>query len=197
MKIKSLIALSAVLIIVAIIVILLQRRYIHQEKKVISNLKENEKLLEDNLFKQYQSEGILLVPETQLFFMKDTCLLTDIVKKGTKLIFRFTELSCMKCVDEEIAFIRASMNYINMEDIVILCTFEHMRDAFLFKTINNFSDISVYLIKENALGIPLEKDQTSYFFTLDSNLITRNIFIPDAYNTSLLKRYFREINKLL
>ena len=77
--------------------------------------------------------------------------LNKILGATSKLVFRFSEFSCNTCIDREIANLKQVASNIGKENIIILATYNSIRDLAVFKRINHL-DLPIYNIPQNVFS---------------------------------------------
>lgn len=138
-----------------------------------NSLIENDhiRFINNNLF--LNKEKHVLKNET------DSISLSTLINKfGKILVFRYSELNCMMCVDQELVELR-KMIHENKMKIIIITTYGEMHDLFLFKRTNQLVDVDIYNIMEPFTNISIEKNNIPYYFVLDSDFILKDLFIPN------------------
>lgn len=104
-----------------------------------------------------------------------TCKLTEKLNRK-KLIFRYSELQCNVCIEQQIASLKKYKNKIGTDNILILADYSNFRNLIVFKRINSL-DIPIYNLSKK---MPLERERINipYFFIADNTLIAKDYFIP-------------------
>ena len=113
------------------------------------------------------------------------------VFKNKQVVLRYSVLNCGDCIDAETAILASMKDRISGE-IVIITYFEKIRGLiFDYKKLEKLGlkDIPIYLLVDNKLGIPLEKQNLPYYFNIDSNLNMSNFFIPIKEKPRLSNSY--------
>lgn len=140
-----------------------------QTQSLIIN--EHIRFINNNL--NFKKEKFLFKNET------DSISLSALVTKHDKLlVFRYSELNCMVCVDQELLELRKKISE-NKLKIIIITTYGEMHDLFLFKRTNQLIDVDIYNLKESFVNLPIEKNNIPYYFVLDSSFILKDLFIPN------------------
>jgi hypothetical protein len=150
--------------------------------------------LDRNVKIGFQNECIRFQPNIQL---KDEngkyILLSSLVKKGKKLIFRFSETSCCSCLDQ-LKMILNSNRYNLKNEIIYISDYSDTKRITFFRTLLNIN-CCIYSI--NDLGLPIEKEKIPYLFILDEDMISKLFFIPTYGNQKLTENYMNNINSSL
>src|SRR5699024_1686224 len=97
---------------------------------------------------------------------EDTTTIESLVGGTPKLVFRYSELNCMQCVDQEVANIKSLAQEIGKEHIIIAATYDSIRDLFLFKRINNL-EFPVYKLPDEGFRLPLDQATVPFLFMID------------------------------
>jgi len=131
---------------------------------------------EVNLFNQFLSDAKTLEPDITLKndLLQDV-LLSDIINEPT-LVFRFSELHCEICIDQEVKKLNEYFPKLKNRAI-ILTTYNNTRDFNIFRRLNQVK-MPVYKLEKN-LNLDIEEAYIPYLFVLDSNLKIHHLFVPD------------------
>lgn len=113
-------------------------------------------------------------------------LLKDILP-FPKLIFRYSELHCDVCVDQQIKTLKLFKEKIGSDNIIVLANYELLKNLILFKRLNAL-DIPVYKLS-GRMNLELEENDTPYFFILDKNNVANDFFIPIKEINNYTYRY--------
>ncbi len=173
-------------------------------QKVKSNHKngsfrDKELLLEevrDNIYRN-QVFDFQLINQNTLFYdpvSLQKISVFDVIDNSVKLVLRVSSDGCEECNDRLINQLIEISEYIGSKSIVILTDFSYPRQMGIFVREHNI-DFRVYSIPKFDLGKELDK-YTPYFFTLNGDLIMRNLFFPFHINESLNKDYLLGIAKV-
>jgi len=166
------------------------------EQKLESSKSNINSLLGDDYIR-FQNYNLPIDKQLNIYSEQDTISFADLVEKYKELlIFRYSEVNCMACVEKEIVNLR---DFIDRNDIklVVIASYTNDRDLFLFKRVNKIPKYIIYNIKEGALNLPVENINLPYYFILDSNYKANNLFVPDKnfperslkYLNSVVKKY--------
>jgi hypothetical protein len=162
----------------------------------------NYKILEDQTI-QYNNEATVISENIILEDEKGKKIpLKGIYKNKTILVLRYSELNCQECVNKQVKALKDFAKEVGEDNILLIASYRERRNLYLFKRMNQIH-FNVYNIKEDGLGMNLEKLSIPYFFVLDHNNIASLVFIPTKEFESLLKsylsviknRYFKNIKK--
>lgn len=126
---------------------------------------------------------------------KDTLLLSSLLTHP-KLIYRFSELHCDSCILHEFKNLRKyiTAKKLKLNDVIIICYYENVRNLKIFKRINKLQDFQIYNLKNNNLNLlEIEKAQTPYFFMINSQLRISNTFIPIKKDNKRTDNYFKKV----
>ncbi len=136
----------------------------------------------------------LKVKNNKLLFYNDTIFLSELCCNHTCLIFRFSLFNCSMCVNSVLEKIKDIFpNYKDNTKIVFMYDSVNGRI-----TENMFGKMPYMSLKEDILGIPMEKINIPYMFILDSTLVVKQFFVPeksmpeltDTYLNIIKARYF-------
>lgn len=194
------ILLSMILLNVLLIIILIYSRFFWNNSEVRlrsinSNLNmemiyQNQK---KNLTYQVISDDAKLKGELRIQNENDSFSnLNSIVSKPT-LILRYSELNCQSCVDIIISSLLSDSSF-NVNNTLLLGYYREPTYLYQFKRVNRIN-FPIYNIKE--IGLPPDTLNMPYFFILDQNLTTHNVFIPEEGDTISIKHYLNFAAKKL
>jgi|AntAceMinimDraft_15_1070371.scaffolds.fasta_scaffold04292_6 hypothetical protein len=126
----------------------------------------------------------------------DSITFTNLIKQNKKLlVFRYSELNCMACIDKEVLNLKQFLKNSNVK-IIIIATYSSMRDLYLFKRINQIPKAKIYNIKNQQMGLPIEKNNIPYYFVAETNFVAGKFFVPNKLFPEYSQKYLSEINKL-
>lgn len=174
---------------------------IYSNKKVISLEKECSKYdlietqLENLKFKSVQEwkNGGHFLNDIMLYDMNDSITyLHNLVESDFKFIFKYTELSCVSCLN-------LINNYLSPElksKFTILTSYKEQRTLDVFARMNKIN-YPIYNLYEQKVNIPLDKTNVPYLFVLDNDLRVNYIFIPDKDFPEITTSYLNRISKLI
>lgn len=141
-----------------------------------------------------ESENVNLNPLLKLVDIKgDSILLSNIITKRS-IVLKYSVLNCGECVDSEFKVLEK--NNLNFSDeIIILTHYDRIRGLITayrkLEKMGLTKKIKLFMIPDNELGVPLDKYNTPYYFTIDENYQLNNIFIPDKDNSELSEFYLK------
>lgn len=120
---------------------------------------------------------------------EDTITLETLVGSSPKLVFHYSELNCMQCVDQEVGKIKKLAQKIGRENILIVATYDNIRDLFLFKRVNNL-ELPVYKLPDEGIGLPLEKANVPFLFIIDEEFKSKLVFVPEKTLPAMSEKYY-------
>ena len=157
---------------------------------------DSHKEAQSRSFHQLNSENtkldstILLVDTSTL----DTVSMSSILSFTKTIVFRYSELDCMACVDSVLIKLKDPKAQIDGKDVVILTHYSKLRNLVLFARTNKI-DFPIYGIVGNKLGIPAEKLKIPYLFVTDSQLSADLVFVPDKRYSHETENYLKIVKK--
>jgi hypothetical protein len=119
---------------------------------------------------------------------KDTLTLQQLVGTMPKLVFRYSELNCMSCVDHLIPKIKKIAQVIGKKNIIIAATYHSIRDLYLFKRLNGVK-MPVYKLPTSGFGLPIGKVNLPFLFVIDPQFQTKLLFVPDKTLPVMSQQY--------
>jgi len=142
---------------------------------------------------QLQSEDIHLVSSLMIKNeLGQPASLSSLIGGGKKLVFRFSENYCQMCVDKEIQNLKTIAPKIGTKNILLFSDYKHPNGARIYRQ-NKQLPFNVYTLAENGLAIPIEKEETPFYFIMDSSLTAKCLFIPSTESQSLSQYYLNVI----
>lgn len=120
--------------------------------------------------------------------------ITDLINKPT-YIYHFDETNCELCVENFVPFISQLFKKLGNKRIIILGSFEKSENLFLrLKRFEELKEISAYnIISSNLKETEIGKINKPYIFELDSNFISKKVFIPEKELPYLSQIYCNNI----
>ena len=117
----------------------------------------------------------------------------ELLNGSHKIIFRYSELNCNLCIEEEIQILQKYINDIGFDNILFFSTYNSTRDLFLFKRINQLQNYRIYNLKEEQLNIPIDRLNIPYVFLIDSsgNIVMLNI--PEETKPEFSEQFYNVI----
>lgn len=158
----------------------------------IENLNKKAKIqIENNFFSL--DKGIKLIN-----LRGDTLKLEDVISDKT-LVFRYSMLNCGACIQKEFE----NIIYTNFDrelqkkNIIFIAFYQELRD--LIVTYRSLKlDIPIYIVSNNELGMPIEKNNNiPFYFAINENLKVNYVFIPERDKDELTLQYLKSIKNYL
>jgi len=136
-------------------------------------------MLLNNIYFQQESEGAVMDGSLQIESESGEVFCLAELTSGKPLLFlRYSHLNCNLCVDHSLNYLKSIGDSIGPENVVILASYNTMRELALFKRVNQIR-FPVYRIADNSLGIPAEKYSFPYIFMTNKSLTVTHFHIPD------------------
>lgn len=140
-----------------------------------------------------------LNPQKVISLNGDSVLLSDLLS-DSRLIFRFSFLSCISCFDKELDIIISEIkNLSRLQNNIIILISDYNLESFIEtkkKLVLANSDIPIFGINPGNFCIPLEESSIPYYFTIDSSLIINDVFIPMKEFPKLTLDYLKTLNEV-
>lgn len=111
-------------------------------------------------------------------FDSDEVTISELDLKKPKIVFRFSDLSCESCINQEISNLNALAKEIGKENIIFLGSFANIRKAISFSKVNTLENSNFYFINYGALGSNLEREHLPFVFILDQSMRINTPFFP-------------------
>lgn len=136
-----------------------------------------------------------IAPDIYCAYRNGTILLSELVKNGPILIYRYSDINCSSCVDSELY----NLNYffkLLKNRVILLCSYEYESALNDFKQQNRLS-YPVYNIKFKIF--PWEEDlhDRPYYFVLHPDMRVSDFYIPEITYPKETKKYLTELKHLL
>lgn len=119
--------------------------------------------------------------------------ITELLNKSPKIIFRYSELNCQLCIEEEIKILLKYINDIGFDNILFFSTYNSTRDLFLFKRINQLQNFKIYNLKEEKLNIPIDSLNIPYVFLVDSSGNVVMLHIPEKTKPEFSEQFYNVV----
>ena len=153
-------------------------------------IKGYQEKFEQNIF----SENMIL----KSFVLQDTNdqkLVIDSLVLNTKLLYRFSEVSCRACVENDLEIIKQLGGIIGYDNILIISNFSSTTKSQAM--LMSMETKSPYYNYRGKLGVPMEKDsieEPAFFFLLDEKRRIRFAYRTDAAH-NFSSPYFKRIKQ--
>lgn len=163
----------------------------------VLKLKNNQITDAENIFKiEKQSENLHLNKEIGLVSINgDTISSGELFEKKNTIVLRYSELQCGDCVRSQIDVIQEVSRKIKGE-VILITYYENRRDMFIYyNDLKNrgLNNVSMYLLPNDNLEIPIDKIDRPYFFCVNSNLRLSNFYIPNKSKLELSESYIKSV----
>jgi len=154
----------------------------------IAILLSNQRLLSQNSYFKI-SRSLKLSKENG-----EEVVLSKLLDNEYKIVFRYSEFTCMDCIRKEMGNMKALSEKIGKNNILVLASFDNQRDFYINKRVNNI-DLPIYNIPLKSLDNTIENFNIPYIFILDKDCSVSNIFLPYRDMPHLTEEYFKDIIK--
>jgi hypothetical protein len=160
----------------------------------VQNIKDrmNNIMLDLSLIYEFDSEQIDY--NTIIYDEDENQLsLNQLIQDSPILVFKYSQLHCDVCIDEQISLLKGAEELINENKIILLTNYSSKNDLARFKRVNQLN-FKVFNLKNSELT---EIDKSfPYYFILDKSFSLKKFFIPIKGDTLLTKDYYKSIKKL-
>lgn len=112
-----------------------------------------------------------------------------------KFVIRYSKLSCIECVKNELLLLKNFIRDVGVENIIIITDYNDIAQLYRFKRINGIENITTYLSVNGSFDFINELYEIPYYFLLKKDLSIHSIFIPDKRFNNMTKRYFRLVKR--
>lgn len=135
------------------------------EDDIIDEIRKTEFFVEDAIF-----------PFDYIFTLEDSVNISEVVKKGKKLVFFFSEHQCMECIENELRKLNTLAEDIGTNSMLIVAHYSNYRNLELFLRAH---DVNIpYFTVNNKEGI-FNKIHKPIVFILDKNRLMNSVFSTD------------------
>jgi hypothetical protein len=138
----------------------------------------------------------LKAPEVKTTLHGDNDMfLSEIVKSGPILLFRYADINCNTCYESAIAEMKKTFSD-SVRYVAILCSYYAERDFHVFKKVNRIK-YPMYRVQADAFDWAIEDYSTPYYFVLHPDMKVSNIYVPSNSYPEKNKLYLESIKRLL
>lgn len=165
----------------------------YKNQVILKNSNELIETLTTNFILTYRANGIMIDSMLQLKTEKNKdILMKELVGEHSKLVFRYSQLHCNVCVDQEVKFLKDLIDEIGDENILILAHYDSFRNLSLFKRTNQVST-KVFNIKD--IKLPIEEYNIPYYFVVNKDLHISDVMIPTKYLPERTQSYLEFVKE--
>lgn len=172
--------------------------YLHGEQKGTdsSNLKKTviastDLRLADEL--AIRSEGLPLDSVDYIFDNHVAQSLKKVVANSCKLVFRFSELDCNTCIDEQFQLLKKFESEIGKNNIISWGSYSNERNLDILLSNNGLKLSSYFTPVSRDSKCLIEKANMPYYFLTDKQGVIRNVFVPLTNEPERTKIYLNEV----
>lgn len=168
-----------------------------KENKLINdslwNLKihNNDLLLTGELMIKLQNEklnNVLFSDENG-----DTTRLSDLISTYPKFIFKYSEVNCATCIDEQFKLIKEVEKKVGAHNIIIFTKYNSVRDLSKFIRTNKIEYRVLNMIDDK---LSINDSEVPYYFILDFHCIIKHPYIPVPHYSEPVLEYFSEVSNI-
>ncbi|HVU83441.1 MAG TPA: hypothetical protein VHC50_01280, partial [Puia sp.] len=105
--------------------------------------------------------------------------MADLIRKGAKIVLRYSELNCNVCVDSAIAYFTKFSRRIGEENVILLV--EYASSDYLAQLIrmNQIKLPNIYrIVNKEKFNVSVSAVDAPYLFVLDSSGVMKDVFYP-------------------
>jgi hypothetical protein len=124
----------------------------------------------------------------------DMIKLGNLINKENMLVVYHSQLNCDACVEFQINMVKEYLDKIGKYNILFITAYSNLRNLLLFNKIYSMG-CPIYAIEDNTLQIPIEEENEPFFFEIDKNMRTNQVFIPRREIPDLTKKYLGMMSK--
>jgi len=118
-----------------------------------------------------------------------THFLKAYIGNGKKIVFRYSQLNCQSCVDQEIGYVKKIIAFLGQENIIIITSYTNRKDLVNFLKVNQLSK-NILLMEKNQLLYENEPN-APYLLVLDSEMKVLFSFFPDKSFPKISDIFYR------
>ncbi|MFA9189560.1 hypothetical protein [Flavobacterium magnesitis] len=166
------------------------------EKKINekdNTIKDRETFYQNIILATKRNENLKLAENLRLINIDGDTLLAKDVSFKNKIVLRYSILNCSDCVDEEFNILEKNKSLFS-DNLIIMTYHENLRSFIMdWKKLQKMgiNNVNLYLLVDNNIGIPLEKENIPYYFYLGNDLSMTNFFIPLREYPHLSNNYLK------
>lgn len=172
---------------------------IEKKEEEVNNALNLNKTLKSDQNRIHVFDAYMLPKNLLLFklsnFDVDTISITKLDLKKPKIVFRFTDLSCESCINQELIHLKALEKEIGKENIVYLGSFSNIRKAISFNKVNALENSTFYFINYGDLGSDIEAEHLPFVFMLDQSMQIDTPFFPRYDMPDVSVDYYKVIKE--
>jgi peroxiredoxin len=121
--------------------------------------------------------------------------LSALMKKRPLLIYRYANITCQPCFENELEELRGVFAYFP-EAVVILTSYRIKKGVYIFETQNNMN-IPIYYMDDDSFNWAVEDLDKPYFFILHTDMKISNIYVPNKDFPEFDKQYLESVKRFL
>ncbi len=160
----------------------------------ITDLNDDREIKIKEFYNTFRSAHIDRLPED--VYVTDNSgnkiLLKNLTAAGSKLIFKFSETNCSKCIETALPRLNALADVIGAENIIFIASFSGTNDLRIYNQVNKirFSSYTLpdtfdhYFEAAGNVGVP-------YLFVIDKDLNTKMMFFSEKMDTEAQRLYYQ------
>jgi hypothetical protein len=117
--------------------------------------------------------------------------LHNLLKNSERILFwRIPDEPCTPCINELLSIIKSSTN-VNLKNLIILQSKTSGKEDKTFDLLSQ--NIKTLVCKD--LSIDFEKQEKSYFFSVDESMLTQDGYIPNTSDNDFIEEYINLVFK--
>jgi hypothetical protein len=156
------------------------------EKKINQKddvIKDKETFYQNLILATKRNENLKLSKNLKLINIDGDTLLAKDLSFKNKIVLRYSILNCGDCVDEEFNILEKNKSLFS-NNLIIIAYRKKLQKM-------GIDNVNLYLLLDNDIGIPLEKENIPYYFYLANDLSMTNFFIPLREYPHLSNNYLK------
>ena len=140
-----------------------------------------------------QLEDIVLTNKS-----KEEIWLSDLLKEGDALVFKFSSSNCSTCIQSGFTDLKQIAKNIPQERLIVLADKSNKREI---QALSNSMNLvyPIYLVNDTAFSYILRDENVPFVFVIGEDLRMKDLFIPmkelpdysDTYYRIVWKKYFQ------
>lgn len=164
------------------------------------NLTKNEEQLKikekthTNLFiVENENENLNLRDDLKLITIEGDTIFAKNAFKSSSIVLRYSVLNCGDCVNAEFKNLEMYAKKFSKQ-ITIITYYKRIRGLIMdYKKLQKqgLDNITMYMLPDNKLDIPLENHNIPYYFHINPDLRINNVFIPLKEQPRLSEYYLK------
>jgi hypothetical protein len=156
---------------------------------VFNNTLSDMSLLKENILNSWKIENTILTDSLIKDEDNNVIIKSNLIKRSPLLIFRFSELNCSTCIQDQLSLL-SDLLQSNDINYIIISDYNSIRNLGIFKRVNAIK-VPIY----NCKQLLNRETITPYYFVLNKNGTISDFYYPDKKFPEISKEYLKLIHE--